>query len=94
MFARVTHYKMKPEMVDDAKAKLEQMKPAIMSLPGMQRFINTLNDDGSGCVIALVESRAVSEANQEAVSQLWAQFADHLAAPPDVSGFDVIADWS
>lgn len=93
MYARVTHYQMKPEMVDDAKAKLEQMKPAIMNLPGMQHFINTLNEDGSGCVVALVESRVVSESNQDAVSQLWAQFADHLAAPPDASGFEVIANW-
>ncbi|WP_338551068.1 hypothetical protein [Roseovarius phycicola] len=94
MYARITHYQMKPDMVQDAIARLEQMKPAIMGLPGMRQFINTINADGSGCVVALVESREVSDANEEAVAQLWAQFADHLAAPPEPSGFDVIANWS
>ncbi len=94
MFARVTRYQMKPGLVEDAMTRLEQMKPTIMGLPGMRQFINTINADGTGCVIALVESREVSESNEEAVAQLWTQFADHLAAPPEASGFEVVANWS
>jgi len=94
MFARVTHFQMKPDMVQDAIARLDQMKPAIMNLPGLHQFINTINQDGSGCVVALVESKEVSDANEDAVAQLWSQFADHLTAPPEASGFDVVANWS
>lgn len=94
MYARVTHFNMKPEMVEDAKARLEHMKPQVMSLPGIKHFINSINDDGTGCVVAVVESREISEANNDAVEKLWSIFADHLAAAPEASGFEVIANWS
>ncbi|WP_299783505.1 hypothetical protein [uncultured Roseobacter sp.] len=93
MFARVTHYRMKPESVEAAMAMLDTMKPQIMALPGMHQFINTMNDTGEGCVISLVESREISDANAGAVQALWSQFQEHLAAPPSAEGFDVIADW-
>ncbi len=94
MFARITHYKMKPESVESATATLNQMKDKIMSLPGMVQFVNTMNSDGSGCVISVVESQAISDANQEAVGQIWAVFADHLEGTPEATGFDVTANWS
>jgi hypothetical protein len=93
MFARVTHYKMKKTSIDEAKALLEKLKPQIMALPGMKQFINTMNDDGSGCVISLVESRAVSDDNQQAVAALWGNFSAHLEGAPKAEGFDVFADW-
>ena len=90
MFARITKYRMKPESVETAKAKLIELKPQIMSLPGMKNFINLMNEDGNGCVVSIVESKDLSEANQDRVQALWAQFADHLAEPPVVDGFDVL----
>ncbi len=94
MFARITHYKMKPETTDSAIAKLNSLKDDIMALPGMVHFVNTMNSDGSGCVVSLVESREVSDANQESVARIWAAFADHLEGIPEGHGFDVIANWS
>ncbi|WP_298836205.1 hypothetical protein [uncultured Roseobacter sp.] len=94
MFARVTHYKMKAASVAPATALLEQMKPQIMALPGLIRFINTMNSDGSGCVISIVESREASDANAENVAKLWSAFADHLESAPSAEGFEVIADWA
>ncbi len=44
MFARITRYRMKPESVESAKAKLIELKPQIMSLPGMKNFINVMNE--------------------------------------------------
>jgi hypothetical protein len=35
MFARVTKYRMKPECIEAAKAKLHELKPQIMGMPGM-----------------------------------------------------------
>jgi hypothetical protein len=93
MFARITHFKMKKASIDKSKALLETLKPQILALPGMKQFINTMNDDGSGCVISLVESRATSEANQKAVAALWANFSEHLEAPPKAEGFEVFANW-
>ena len=94
MFARITHYQVKPESVKKAKELTETLKPKIMALPGMKSFINMVDDDGNGYVVSLVESREISEGNAQAVQALWANFQDHLVAPPTAEGFDVFAHWS
>ncbi len=93
MYARITRYKLKPESMETARAMLPEMKERIMGLPGTLNFINAANDDGSGYVIAVVESKEVSDANQEAVMAIWAVFGEHLEAVPSPEGFDVIANW-
>lgn len=90
MYARVTKYRMKPEAMDDSIALLQELKPQIMALPGMIQFINVANDEGNGYVISLVESKEISDANQARVAQIWSRFADHLAAPPEPAGYDVL----
>ncbi|NNE22948.1 MAG: hypothetical protein HKN11_10090 [Rhizobiales bacterium] len=94
MFARVTNYRMKPGSIDTAMAMLDDLKPQIMALPGLKQFINMMNDDGTGCVVSVVESEEQSNANQAAVQALWAQFADHLAEPPTMTGFNIIMNES
>lgn len=94
MFMRVTHYRMKPNAIPAAKAMLEQMKDQVMSMPGMIRFTNSINEDGSGCVVAVVESKELSDANAGRVADAWAAFADHLDGMPQPHGFEVFADWS
>lgn len=82
MFVRVTHYRLKPESIVAAKLLPEGMKPRIMALPGMLRFVNAVNPDGNGCVFSVIESRQISEGNDAAVQAIWAAFRDHLVAPP------------
>lgn len=94
MYARITHYKMKPESIAEATTKLEQLRPQIMAMPGVVRFINTMNDDGSGYVVSVVESKEVSDANTEAVQAMWSNFAEYLLEPPTPKGYGVIADWA
>ena len=94
MFARVTRFKMKQGSVAEAKAMIEPMKAQIMGLPGVVQFINTINDDGSGCVISINESQSQSDANQEQVAAIWANFADHLEGPPSPEGYEVFVNWS
>ena len=94
MYARITRYRMKPESVDAATALLETLKPQIMSLPGMKNFINVMNADGAGYVVSVVESEAVSTANQDKVQALWAQFADYLAEAPVPEGYNVLMNES
>ena len=94
MFARVTHYQIKPDSVNEAKALTEKLKPKIMALPGMHSFINMIGDDGKGCVVSIVESRETSEANAQAVQALWANFKDHLEDMPTAEGYDVFVNWS
>ena len=94
MFARVTQFKMKPGSKDTATAMMNTLKSQIMGLPGMIHFINVMNEDGSGFVIAVVESEETSNANTEKVQGIWAAFAEHLEGPPSPQGFDVVANWA
>ena len=55
---------------------------------------NSINDDGSGCVVALVESKEISDANATKVTEVWSTFADHLEGLPEAHGFEVFTDWS
>lgn len=93
MFARVTRFKMKESAVDAAKELMVGMKGDVMALPGMKQFINVMNSDGDGYVIALVSDRATSDANAEQVRALWGRFADHLEAMPVPEGYDVQENW-
>lgn len=71
-----------------------ELKPQIMSLPGMLNFINVVNEDGYGYVIAVVESEEISNASQDNVQAIWAKFADHLAKPPVADRFMVLMNGS
>ncbi|MFO6463826.1 hypothetical protein ACK8OR_05505 [Jannaschia sp. KMU-145] len=94
MFARVTPFKMKAGSRDAAIRDMQAMKEDIMALPGMQRFVNVMAEDGSGYVISLVESEEVSNANADKVAALWSRMRDHLESPPESAGFNVEADWA
>ncbi|QYX56575.1 hypothetical protein K1T73_16265 [Roseovarius sp. SCSIO 43702] len=94
MFARVTRYKLKPGAREAAIAQMETMKSDIMGLPGMQHFINVANEDGNGYVVAIVESRQISDSNADKVAALWGRMSEHLAEKPTAEGYDVGANWS
>jgi len=94
MFARVTKYKMKPGSRDAVSELMNSLKGDIMAMPGMHNFINVMNEDGSGYVVAVVDSQATSDANAEKVKALWANFAPHLESIPTPVGYEVIANWS
>lgn len=94
MFARITEYKMKAGSRDQATKLLDDLKPQIMGMNGMHSFVNVMNDDGSGYVVAVVESKETSDANADKVAALWSNFSEMLERPPEPAGFDVIAAWS
>ena len=94
MFARVTSYKMKTDRIADATALMEKLKPQILAMPGVIRFINALDETGAGYVVSMVESKEISDQNQDAVQAMWANFAEFLEEPPVPQGYGVIADWS
>lgn len=94
MYARVTNYKMKPDSILAATALMEQLKPQILAMPGIIRFINAHDDTGSGYVVSIVESRETAESSIEAVQAMWSNFSEFLEEPPTPNGYSVIADWA
>ena len=95
MFARITHYKMKPEMVADAKAKVAELQSKIMGMEGLMQFINVVDETtGEGYVVSIAASQEQAEANAETAKAIWGMFADHLVEMPTPMGYDVVANWS
>lgn len=94
MFARITPFKMKAGSRDEARKIMDRLKDQIMGLKGMKHFVCAMNEDGSGYVVALVESKAASDANQPKVRELWANFSTLLERQPEPQGFDVIEEWA
>ena len=93
MYARITPYKMKAHARGPAMELMNELKPQIMALPGMQQFISAMDQDGRGYIIAIVTDKPTSDANRHAVHALWEQFADHLEATPTPEGYEIVADW-
>ena len=94
MFVRITEYKMKAGSRDAAMEIMERVKGDILAMPGIHQFVNGMDDDGSGHIVVLSESRETSEANASRVKEIWANFADLLESAPTMVGHDVIANWS
>ena len=93
MFARITQFKMKPGMQDAAEAKMNELKDQIMGMEGMHSFTNVMNEDGTGFVVAVVQSEETSNANASKVAKLWGHFAEFLEGPPSPAGYDVVVHW-
>lgn len=91
MYARISTYKMKPESIAAAKAKLQELLPTIMAMDGMVTFTNVIDDDGNGIVVSVVASEQQSNANQAQVAKVWAEFSDFLVEPPVIGGYSVLA---
>ena len=94
MYARITKYKMKAGSMDEAMTLMNNVSDQIMALAGMQQFINCGNEDGSGYIISIIDSKEQSDANAESVKAVWSSFGPLLEAAPTAEGFDVLADWS
>ena len=91
MFARISTYKMNPESISAAEAKLHDMMPTIMGMEGMVTFTNAIDADGNGVVVSVVESEEKSNASQEQVAKVWAEFSEYLTEPPVIGGYRVLA---
>jgi len=92
--ARITQFRIKSDARDAATAKLEELKPQILALPGMQRFIQVVGEDGNGYVISLIDDEAVSTPGSEQIKAIWSEFGEHLVAPPEPPvTYSVLANW-
>ena len=93
MYARITPFKMKPGSKDAATKLVDGLKSQIMALPGIQQFINVIDDDGAGYVISLTDVETPTPETNEKIKQIWGGFAEHLEAMPQASSYDLIAHW-
>ena len=93
MYARVSRYRMKPESFAEAQRRVEEMRPQIAAIPGLRAWRNVGREsDATGVVFAIYDDQATAEAAQSVANEIWAEFADHLAGPPETEGYDWVID--
>ncbi len=90
MYARITTFHCKPEKLDDAIALAEELKPEIMSIPGLKYWFDAGNEDGNFAVIAIYESREAAEAAVDTAKGLFARFAEYMDSEPQPKGYEVL----
>lgn len=93
MIVRITPYKMRPETREAAAEVLDLLKDQIMGLQGISEFLNVSKEDGSGYVVALVESHEAIAANAEKVKEIWSNFNEFLEAVPEPQDYEIMAHW-
>ena len=76
---------------DDATEILNSMKQRILELQGIRQFISTMNANGSGYVVVLVDSAEDADANEAEAQEIW--FGEFPEGPPLPENFDLIANW-
>jgi hypothetical protein len=94
MQTRITRFKMRADAVEAARALMESLRAEIMDQPGVGRVVITMNPDGAGYVIALIDEAGSSAEAVDRVRGIWHRFHDHLEATVDPEIYEVIADWS
>lgn len=93
LIARITKFKMREGSRDDATEILNSMKQRILELQGIRQFISSMNADGSGYVVVLVDSAEDADANEAEAQEIWSNFGKFLEGPPLPENFDLIANW-
>lgn len=94
MYARITPYKLKPGSREAATRIVHELKPKIMALEGMSRFINVIDQDNRGYVVALTTEPEMTPEVQERVRALWGALGEHLEAMPVATNCEVVVDWA
>ncbi len=87
MFARITHYQIKPDHIDEMVNQLDQIKSAVQEIQGLVVSYTSWNDDGAGVTAAYYESEAAAEAAVDQIKAIWGGLAEHLAGPPEVKSY-------
>jgi hypothetical protein len=90
MYARITTYHCKPEMLGDAIALAEKMKPEIIGIHGLRHWFSTGNEDGNCALIGIYENREAAEAATDTVRAFFARFAEYIDSEPQPLGYEVL----
>ena len=87
MHVRTASFAGRADKIKEMEAHLDVIKPKLSSIPGVVCVYTTWNEDGSGLVFAMYESKQAADAALPTVSEVWAEMAPFLTAPPAISEF-------
>jgi quinol monooxygenase YgiN len=90
MYARVTHYEVRPDKVKEAQGLFREAHAIVRKVPGLKSFTNVMREDGKGLILALYENKAAAGAAAPQVREYWMRFTAVLAAPPMLEDYATV----
>lgn len=82
MYARITHYQVQRDKLDEALAIGRGIRADVSRIPGLRAFASFARDDGRAVVIAVYENKVAAGAAAQYVQEIWKKLAEVLAGPP------------
>ena len=90
MYARVTHYEVRPEKIKEAHDLFQEAQAIVRKASGLKSFTNVMREDGKGLILALYENKAAAGAAAPLVREYWMRFTSVLAAPPMLEDYATV----
>ena len=82
MYARITHYQVQRDKLDEALAIGRGIRADVSRIPGLRAFASFSRDDGKAVVIAVYENKVAAGAAAQYVTEVWKKLSAVLAGPP------------
>lgn len=82
MYARITHYQVQRDKLDEALEIGRGIRAEVARIPGLRAFASFSRDDGKSVVIAVYENKAAAGAAAKYVTEIWEKLAAVVVAPP------------
>ena len=89
MYARITTFRSNPDRYDDATELAEELKPEIMSLPGIKFWFDAGNIDGDCVVIAVYDSKESADSAMPVARELFGRFGEFMESAPQPQEYEV-----
>jgi len=90
MYARITHYEVQVERIQDAQDLFRASLGFIRKVRGLELFTNFMGEDGGGLLVAVYENKVAAGAAAPLVQKFWDRFTDLLRTPPLLEEFNTV----
>jgi hypothetical protein len=91
MYVRMSRAKCKPTRTAEVKVMIDRLKDRVDEAPGVQHWISVLTADGELVVASFFWDKRALEDSAHVNEKRWADAADLLQGPPDISQGEVLA---
>jgi hypothetical protein len=92
MFTRLTTFQADKTKLDALEKSMSAVREQLKTVSGLVSCYSSWAANGSGCVVAVYESKDLAEAGAEKARVIWGSLASMLTAPPSTSVFENVAD--
>ena len=90
MYFRATTYGFDESRLEEALAKMDEIRDDLKAIAGLKSLHDCQIGDGQGMIISTWDSEASVEAAQPKIQEIFGKMAEYMTSPPEVKGGNVI----